>query len=409
MSELIADIKELLGSGLFPSLPGRRARLWKDGRNVTFADQLVETALGQFLMFDPEQASSVTGVKASVIAGIPTVFFGTLTKLWQWDVTNGLEDLSGTTYTGTTEDLWVFARFGDFMLATNNVDPLQVYKGVTDFEDLAGTPFTRCKTIYATDTHLLAFNTSNGGNFIEWTDADDIEDWTATSTNDAGNVPKRNLDSDILAVKTLGKAIAVYTFNEMLLMDFVGRPFVFRSELLLEGFGAVGVNAIAASGRQHYGIGRRGIWTTDGISFDFIQNPAMQKFVYRDAATRIDLDTIGLTVGWLDQLQNQIVFYYTTEAGPGYNDIGIGIEIDTGAWSVYDFGRTAVDDSGVFPFAITADRLGNVYQQSVTGVPTTTGQQGVIDLTETSFSVSMGLGEGGLGEGGLGGFTGGAG
>lgn len=416
MTDKIAEFTSELGSGLFPSEPGRKPIFWQDGRNVTFESDHLQSAFGQFAMFISGQNEPVTGVKGSVVDGVPTVFFSTLTSQYKWDLANGVQDITPidgmsakVPYTGTRNDPWQFSRWGNWMVSSNGVAPIQVYKNADKFLDLAGQPFDWAKLIYATDTHLLALNTSNGGNYIEWTDLDNIEQWQTSSINDAGNKPLRNLDSDILAAKKLRDTLIAYTNNEMIAVNYLARPFVFGTEFLLEGFGPFGPNAVAAVGGKHFGMGHRGIWVTDGVSFEFIQNPAVMDFIYRDADTRVDLELGNHVIGWHDQLQTQVVFYYPKESGAGYNDIGVGFNYKTGKWTVYDYGRTAVDDAGVFPYAITGGNGGNVFQQSVSDAPPQAGDAGRVNLDTTAYAVSLGLGEGGLGECGLGGYDGGAG
>jgi len=409
MTDLLKAYKDELGSGLWPSHPGRRAFFWQDGRNITFEHGYVQSSFGQFQLFTTEEAAPVCGIRASNVADLRIVFYGTPSKLYRWDIISGIEDLSGAAYTGSLVSPWQFSRWGTWMLATNGVEKIQVYKNTGNFGNLANQPFDWAKLIYTTDTHLIALNTSNGPNFIEWTDLDNIEVWAAASTNDAGNKPLRNLDSPIIAAKKLGDNLIGYTANEMFAVAYLGSPFVFGVQFLLEGFGPFGPNSIASTGNKHYGMGQRGIWVTDGTSFEFIHSPAVHDFVYRDEATRVDLELSQHVVAWHDQLQAQIVFYYPKVNGNGYNDIGLGFNYKTNLWTIYDYGRTAVDDSGVFAYALTGDQSGNIFQQSVSDAPPTSGDLGIVNLDETLYTLELGLGEGALGELGLGGYADGAG
>ena len=404
MSKLIGSISEELGSGVFPSSPGRKPVFWKDGRNVNFESGVAKSSLGQFNMFVPGEVATVTGIQGTSIVGLPTVFYGTPAKLWKWDATNDKEDLTKAGgYSGDAGDLWSFGRWGNHLLASNGVDPVQYYQNAGDFADLVGPSFTWAKLLYTTDQYALALNTSLGGNHIGWSDIDDVNVWTTLAANDAGEQEVRNLDSEIIAAKKLRDTLIAYTFNEMFAIQYIGRPFIFGIRFLLEGFGPVGKYAVAAQGGRHFGFGRRGIWVTDGVSYEFIQNPAVFEYVYKDPATRYNKALGHLVIAWHDQLQNQIVFYYPRESGMGFNDTGVAFNYVSKTWALYDYGRSAVDDSGVFPFAITGDRAGNIYQQSVIDAPPSTGDTGIVDLTQTTSLLEFGLGALGLGEGGLGG------
>jgi len=404
MSELIADIADGIDAGLFPSLPGRRGAIWRDGRNVTFMEESVQAALGQFGLFYTGTSSPITGIAASVISGADKIYFGTPADLFCWDGTTVDERTnSGGDYTGTTSDLWSFARWGNWMAASNGVDALQVDKNDTnDFNDLSGTPFTYAKVIAATDTHLLAANTSLGGSWLGWTDVDDIEDWTAAADNQAGAKELRNSDSDIKCMVGRGAGFALFTLNQMYGIEFIGTPFVFSVRRLLTGFGAVGKQAVATVGRRHFGFGRRGLWVTDGVSYEFFDGPKVNDFIYGDSPYRYNQDLGDLVVAWHDQLQHSVVFYYPT-TGSTYNNIGISYNYKTGAFSLLDYGRTFVDDSGVYPFALTGDRVGNIYQQSATATAPTAGEQGFLKVESEEWTLEAGYGDLGYGELGYGG------
>lgn len=405
----IAEYVKELGSGLYPSEPGRAPFMWKDGRNVAFKDFHVTAALGQFLMFLSTIQVPITGIKSTRIAGVPTVFFGTTVGLYKWDEDNGVEELTRASgvYTGTVNDSWQFARWGDWMVASNGVDPVQVYKNAGDFVALTA-PFTWAKLIYSTDTHLLVFNLDTGENIVKWSDLDDVETWATTTTNDAGEKPMRNLDSEIITVEKLGDTIIAYTVNEMFAVNYIGRPFVFGTQFLMEGFGPAGRNAVAVVDKRHFGFGRAGVWVTDGVSVEYIHSPALFDFLYKDAETRVDKDKYDLIQAYHDRIQNTVVFYYATE-GSEIQNLGVAFNYLTKAWTILSYGRTAVDDSGVFPWAIAGDHLGNIYQQSVEDAPPATASAQSVPLDTAEFYIETGIGMGGIGEGGVGGYESGSG
>lgn len=402
MSELLHVIDELIAGGLYPALPGRKAAVWKDGRNVTFMEDSAQAGLGQFGYFYTETIEPITGLKMTQIASAPVIYFGTNTALKFFDTV--VEDRSKAGgYNGTDSDLWQFARWGEFMVASNGVDKIQVDENDTNgFLDLAGQPFTYAKCIAATDTHLLAANTSLGANWVGWTDLDDIEEWTAAADNDAGSKYLRNIDSDIISVKKRGDGFALFTYNEMYAIDYIGSPYVFGIRELLTGFGAVGKHAVVPVGRQHYGMGRRSIWVTDGTTFQAIDAPKLHDLVYGDSEHRFDQTRGHQVIAWHDQLQDSVVFFYP-RVGSVYNDFGVSYNYKTGAVSLYNYGRTIVDDSGILRFALTGDELGNIYQQSVTAVPPQAGQHGRVLVDDAEATLTTGFSMIGFGEFGFGG------
>lgn len=411
---LLAVHANELGSGLSPSEPGRAAPFWKQGRNVVFNDGHVASELGQSIMFFTQQQEPITGIKSTNIDGVPVVFFGTLTSLYRWDEVNGVVDLTRVDglsakvpYTGTVHNPWQWARWGSWMVASNGVDPVQVYKNTGKFVALAA-PFTFAKLLYSLDTHLLVLNTSDGDNIVKWSDLDNIEEWATTVSNDAGEKSMRNLDSGIISVEKLGDTIVAYTNNEAFAVNYIGRPYVFGTQFLMEGFGPAGINSVAVVDKRHFGFGRASVWVTDGLSVNYIQSPAMFDFLYRDQATRYDKERPELVLGFHDRIKSSVCFYYATEDSDSQN-IGVAFNYKTLAWTVLAYGRTAVDDSGVFPFCLAGDSLGNIYQQSIEDAPPATSGATAVNLTSTQYTITTAIGEGGIGEGGIGGYDNGTG
>lgn len=403
MKEPLVVFEKELATGLHPTARARQAPFWTDGRNVVFEDYAIKAGLGQISMFITETNQALLGGLDTLQGGKRTVYFGTQTNLYKWSVEDGVTDVTNIAgvYTGDLDNLWVIRQFGEWIVATNGVDPLQLDKnGGSGFEDMT-TPFSYCKTIWTTDTQLIAANTDLSPTDVEWTDVDDIENWTAASSNFAGATELRNLAGEISAIEALGTGLALYTQNDYMSMNFIGSPFVFSILPQQEGFGTVSPFGVCQKGNQNFGIGKKGLWISDGVTFQRIGSPAIHEFIYGESDYRMDLDLAHIAVAWHDQLQTAITFYYTP-IGEMKNTIGVSFNYSNNAWTVLNFGRNWVSNEGVFTFAVSGDAFGNVFQESVAGEPPASGALGSMQLEPTS-TVSAGFGEAGFGELGFGG------
>lgn len=377
-----------LVSGLFPSLSNRQPVMWADGRNVHFADRAMKTTKGQHVMFDPSLFELVNGLSSNVVNNVRTVFWGSHSRLWKWDETNGVKDISRPTgYTGVDGDLWSFEQWGNFMVATNNVDVPQVWKASGTFTNLGGSPPAKVNILMEYSPFLVAFS----GREVFWCHTDDIEEWTQTANNAARSLFIRGLTSEIKAALPLGDRPVFYSGNEMRSLDFIRAPLYFGSRPLLEGIGALGKFSVCAVDKRHYGIGPRGIWVTDGVTKEFISPPDVHEFVYQN----INREHWQKSVAWHDVLQRVVVFFFPFGSAV-QNNIGVAFNYSNNTWSVYDFGRTAALDQSVFEFSITADENGYVYQQSVTGAPPAGKNDGVVPILATA-EIKLGFGEGNFG------------
>ncbi len=408
MSDPIISYEKEIMTGLFPTSGKRQSPFWRDGRNVAFVDMALTSLPGQFSMFDTGTGFSIIGVKATIQDLLQTVYFGTRFDLSKWSLEDGVTELTATPFTGTDEDTWSFARWGNWIVATNGVDPVMVDKNDSmGFVELQNTPFTWAKILYGTDTQLFAMNTSNDPGEICFCDIDDIETWAPLSSNQAGAKIQRNLASPITCAVALGSNIAAYTEFECIIISYIGTPFVYSILPAEKGVGATGKNAVVSVGQLNYGFGKTGIWLSDGTTVQHIDAPAIHKFVYGLGEFRVNKEKAHLAVAWHDLRQKAVTFFYPAGTDK-VNSIGVTIfyNVDPKCWSILDFGRNCVDDTGIFDFAITGAKNGTILQQNVDGVPFQSGANnpGLVDLTNPEATVEWdGYGESGYGDGDFGG------
>ena len=402
MTELLHKITEELQTGVFPDLKGRRTPLWLDGSNLYFEDKAIKGGLGQYLVFNPSDQSEVLGIATINISGTPTIFYGTLTKLWKWTLAGGLEEVtrtSGGAYTGTSTDLWDFAVWGDYIAATNGVDTPQLFKS-GDFAAMGGLgSYTTFDSLAERSPYLLSFNNNTSDREVAWTDTDDIEDWVLTDTNAAGAQVARGLNSEIIAAKKLGEVVVLASTDELRVVEYIREPFIFGVKPRILGHGAVGKHAIIEANDKLWGFGPRTLWVSDLVTARSISQGILQDYVYNN----INRNKWKKVVAFHDRVQSVVGFYYPTE-NSDVNDRGVGYNYETNSWTLFNYGRSAATDASVFDFSITGDTEGNLYFASAEGAPTTSGDSATMCVNETC-NYTVGYGELGYGEGGYGGST----
>ncbi len=107
-------------------------------------------------------------------------FLGTSTKLYRFNKGN-MTDITRTTgnYTAST---WNFEQYGNWLIATDFSDDIQVLKGLTaaNFQALGGSP-PKAKFILMNNGYLIAANLNEGGVLkpkkIKWSGLENIETW----------------------------------------------------------------------------------------------------------------------------------------------------------------------------------------------------------------------------------------
>lgn len=401
MSETLLTITDELAQGLFPDLKTRASSMWIDGRNVYFDDKALKGGLGEYALFSPKETAEVLGLHSVTSEGEKTLFYGTYDKLWKWTETAGVEDVTGASgpYTGTDDNLWSFESWGEFVAATNNVDKPQLYKpGVGTFELMGGLDdIDYAEHVIERTPYAFLINNSFSDKNISWCDTDNIESWVIGSPSLAGDLEARGLNTGIKAAVTYDNYIALFSQDEMRSLDFINSPYLFGINPKLKGIGTVSKAGVVAANGVLFGFGPRGIWVTDGTKSEYIAQGVLHQFIYNN----INKSKWQKVCGWHDQIQSTVSFFYPT-LGSTSNDRGIGYNYRNGSFTIFNYGRSAAQDTGVFDFGITGDKLGYVYAQSVLGAPSAAGLRPDIPL-EAQYALSSGFGELGFGDLGFGG------
>ena len=156
------DVTELLRSGVQLSKFPTGKPFWCDVDGLQFTESSVKRKPGRDELAD-FGAEPIRGITAVKEFDTKVAYVGDLSNLYSYRLDDGSTDTVGTGYTlvessgattwdsGSTTwdtastvwdeganaaDLWSFASFGTFVLAANDVDPLQIKKNNINFNDL---------------------------------------------------------------------------------------------------------------------------------------------------------------------------------------------------------------------------------------------------------------------------------
>lgn len=282
MDKLIEILRDrdnaVLTSGICSGRNSHDVPLWDSGENVAFHDGSVRKDRGYSVL--AENHEEITEIAQAYVDGQLRAYLGSASLL---NAYNGSSIVN--IGVGYTSDDWILVPWGKFLLATNGVDPVQIWEnnyGVSA-RNLGGVSFSWAKILYKFNPYIFAFNTSNGSNWMEWCSDDAVEVWTPEANNTAGSLELRDLDSEIKAVAALGQYIAVYSKESMGIVsplnDAGTNGFIFGEVTALRGIGACSKRAVISAGRENFGFNRHGIWETDGGSFNYIDDLGMRDWI----------------------------------------------------------------------------------------------------------------------------------
>ncbi|WCD44094.1 hypothetical protein Kuura_016 [Caulobacter phage Kuura] len=328
----------VVASGVKRDLPPNQTAIWRDGENVLFYDSAIEKAEGLDAL--AALAEPATGIGQGYAGEQARAFIGTQSRFYRYSPVAGLVQLRD----GLAGPRWSIIPWGEWVIATNNNDPVQVSKNTLSMAALTGVPVAKAKVIRKLGQRPIIFYGQNAA----WPSATNIEDWTVGNpTTNAGNFFIRDLDSDVEAVEPLGEGLAYYTQNKMGLVSFIGGNAVFGFKNRLQGIGAISINAVVVVGQKHYGMGQKGVWVTDGSSHRYIDNPDVNRFI--DSQRDPDqIDSIT-SIHVIDKTMVQWFFDCLdgTRRGVGYN-------YETGAWHLLKMGITAASEMDAFDYPLAA-------------------------------------------------------
>lgn len=154
---------------------------------------------------------------------------------------------------------WDFAAFGENVIATNKVDPVQVKKPAdTAFSDLiTSTDKPKFATICVVQRHLIGANVSfvgspNGQADEWWVSAfDDPTDFQVSSATGANRGRIKSAPGEI--VKAVGGEYAIlFKENSIHRLDWVGPPGTFRPEVVSMTDGTAFPRSVVQVGRDVY-------------------------------------------------------------------------------------------------------------------------------------------------------------
>lgn len=342
-----------LDSGIMPAVLSTAGAIWASGRNVWFQKDRIEHAPGSTLLVPATNRKSRAIAQSFV--NKPRFYYENFGVVSYYE--DAVSTLIGQLDTTGAYDL---VPYGTWLLATDNKTQIKLWKGINTFADIETTEFARAKLIKKLGQHILAFSTDVLPSGFHWSDASDVEEWEPTQFNAAGNLPIRDLDSEFMAVVDLGAALAAYSREYMIVVRYVGIPYIFGTpDQALSGIGAVSRNSVVSLGRSNWGLCRGGIFVTDGSSFTYVDRPAVGSWLQEN----INWARADEIAGHYDEQLGLVVWAVPVMEHDEIAEIGVNPETKAFTYLGTDLGVGV--ERGVFDYPIVATSKGIVFRSVV--------------------------------------------
>jgi len=227
------------------------------------------------------------------------------------------------------------------------------------------TPTLALQTLVSdVDRHVICFGAdplNDGGTartgaidpmFIAWSDQENVAEWEPKSTNTAGSF-RLSAGSAIIGATRARQETLVWTDTSLYSMTFVGQPFTFSVNLVNEGVGLVGPNAMVNTPKGVFWMDKKGFYTYTGA---IQQLPCtVDAYVFNDLE---ETQTYQI-FGFLNKAFDEVGWFYCS-SGETVIDKYVVYNYEENVWMIGELTRTALLDEGIFSDPIATYSSSNI-------------------------------------------------
>ncbi len=264
---------------------------------------------------------------------------------------------------------WMFELWGEKLLGLSTADG-RIFEWNPSTTDPTGNraavvpnaPTTNSAILVSKRRHLFALGAGGNKRKIQWSHAETYNTsaaWTASSTNQAGSF---EIDSsgEIMAGRTVGDRILVWTSTDLHAVDWVGLPYAYGRKKIGDACGAI-------SNRSMISVGDKAFWMSQGGFFQYQGSVQplqcdVQDHIFKDINRMQDSKIYASTnpeffeVTWwyASSTSDEILKYATYNYAEGWWSIGelCRTAFATGSPGVYDNPIGIADDGSVYEHEI---------------------------------------------------------
>ena len=254
------------------------------------------------------------------------------------------------------EDLVINPRMGGIYYWDTSAKTLGTDRAVA-LSDLSGANLAPTKTLQVLvsdiDRHVICFGAdplNDGGTartgtidpmFIAWSDQENITEWEPKATNTAGSF-RLSAGSAIVGAVRARQETLIWTDTSLYAMSFVGQPFTFSVNLVNEGVGLVGPNAMINSPKGVFWMDKKGFYSYGG---NIQQLPcSVDAYVFSDLNHTQNYQIFG----FLNKAFDEVGWFYCS-GNSAVLDRYVVYNYEEGTWVIGNLTRTCWLDEGIFP------------------------------------------------------------
>ena len=285
--------------------------------------------------------------------GVGTWGFGTFGSSSALDFSNQLRLWSHDNF---GEDLVINPRMGGVYYWDTSAKTLGTDRAVA-LSDLSGANLAPTKALQVLvsdiDRHVICFGAdplNDGGTartgtidpmFIAWSDQENITEWEPKATNTAGSF-RLSAGSAIVGAVRARQETLIWTDTSLYAMSFVGQPFTFSVNLVNEGVGLVGPNAMVNTPKGVFWMDKKGFYTYTG-NIQQLQC-SVDAYIFNDLNQTQNYQIFG----FVNKAFDEVGWFYCSEDSTVL-DRYVVYNYEEGTWVIGNLTRTCWLDEGIYP------------------------------------------------------------
>ena len=194
--------------------------------------------------------------------------------------------------------------------------------------------------------------------FIAWSDQENVEQWEPLATNTAGSF-RLSAGSAIVGAIRARQETLIWTDTSLYSMTFVGQPFTFAINLVNEGVGLVGPNAMVNTPKGVFWMDKKGFYSYSG---QIQELPCtVDDYVFSDLNQTQSYQIFG----FVNKAFNEVGWFYCSGTNTVL-DKYVTYNYEENVWMIGELSRTCWLDEGIFsdPKATSSTSdIGYLYNQ----------------------------------------------
>lgn len=285
---------------------------------------------------------------------------------------------------------WKFSNWGEDVICSNT-DP-EYPKSIYSYSpgDAAALIIPNAPTdvhgaIVTNERIVMTIGSSTESRIVRWSDREDRETWTETTTNYAGSF-KLQGQGALLSINSVLSQILILSETDAYVARFVGAPFVYGFTKVGERCGPICAGVVQSTSRFAVWFSEWAVWMYDGTLKE-IPCDVMDFF-----KSDIRRDTMLKITSGVNSRFNEVWWLYQSQDSSGETDSYITFNYITGVWATGRLDRSVFVSGQGFSYPLMIDPTDSIpytHEQDNVLAEGAWGATGPIDLNNGDINIAV--------------------